>query len=451
MNLPIKYRPIEFGQVVGQSVAVEIAKASLMQTELQTTFLLVGASGSGKTTLARIMARAIDCEERLGVEPCNQCDSCLSHLQDRHLAITEMNGADKNGVDDVREIIERCQLNVIGSKYRVLIVDECHQMSKSAQNAMLKLLEDPPTDTIFLLCTTEEDKLLETIRSRARILRFQTVGRDLVTGYLLNIAHHEQIPLTEPEANRIYEYNKGSIRQCLQTLGTLNERVTVEDLCPRVGETEIKELILAFDFKDYFNINNILQKIVDRGFYPKAILLALIDYTVEMMTKDDTGRNLASNIDRVLNVVIPAAGKLGTGKDAIVSCRLALYEAATVWQPLDQNSSTQPLVEVQTQLSPQSQSLPETQSQVDYRSGKVPSNNYQYVTPAPTNYGRVDRVTDRRLAVESVRQNKVQSVPYVVGTGDMPVEPNSATMPPQPVEPVYRMPMNHQPYSRYAP
>lgn len=427
MNLPIKYRPIKFGQVVGQSVAVEIAKASLMQTELQTTFLLVGASGSGKTTLARIMARAIDCEERLGVEPCNQCDSCLSHLQDRHLAITEMNGADKNGVDDVREIIERCQLNAIGSKYRVLIIDECHQMSKSAQNAMLKLLEDPPTDTIFLLCTTEEDKLLETIRSRARILRFQTVGRDLVTGYLLNVAHHEQIPLTEPEANRIYEYNKGSIRQCLQTLGTLNDRVTVEDLCPRVGETEIKELILAFNSKDYFNINNILQKIVDQGFYPKAVLVALIDYIVEMMTKDDTGRNLASNIDRVLNVVIPAAGKLGTGKDAIVSCRLALYEAATVWQPLDQNNSTQP------------------QTQVDARSGyEVPNNNYQYVTPPPTNYDRIDpQVTGWHLTQNTVRQNGVRSA-QLTSDRNVPVEPNLPTIP---SETKYQLPMNHQAYS----
>jgi DNA polymerase III subunit gamma/tau len=123
MNLPIKYRPIEFAQVVGQRVAVAIAQASLVQTHLQTTFLLVGASGSGKTTLARIMARSLNCKEKVGVEPCNQCSSCLSHLNDNHLAINEINGADKNGVDDVRGIIERCQINTLDSKYRIFIVD----------------------------------------------------------------------------------------------------------------------------------------------------------------------------------------------------------------------------------------------------------------------------------------------------------------------------------------
>lgn len=140
MNLPIKYRPIRLDRVVGQSVAVEIAKASLLQSPLQTTFLFVGASGSGKTTLARIMARSLNCTNRQGVEPCNQCDSCQAHLKDNHLAISEINGADKTGVDDARDIIEKCQLHTLDSKYRVLIIDECHQMSKPAQNAMLKLL-----------------------------------------------------------------------------------------------------------------------------------------------------------------------------------------------------------------------------------------------------------------------------------------------------------------------
>ena len=155
-------------------------------------------------------------------------------------------------------LIERCQVNTLDSKYRIFIVDECHQMSKPAQNAMLKLLEDPPQDTIFILCTTEEDKLLETIRSRARILRFHTVPRDLVTGYLLNVAYHEKIFLTEQEAQRIYEYNKGSIRQSLQTLGTvsphsrINDRVTVADLCPQIAREELQSLFLAFENRKLF-------------------------------------------------------------------------------------------------------------------------------------------------------------------------------------------------------
>ena len=170
---------------------------------------------------------------------------------------------------------KECQVNTIDSKYRIFIIDECHQMSKPAQNAMLKLLEDPPQDTIFILCTTEEDKLLETIRSRARILRFQTVPRDLVTGYLLNVAYHEGITLSEQEAQRIYEYNKGSIRQSLQTLGTVGEGVSVADLCPQIARDDLQRLFIAFENRDYFQIDGVLQRVCQQGFYPKQLLSGL--------------------------------------------------------------------------------------------------------------------------------------------------------------------------------
>ena len=342
MNLPIKYRPIEFAQVVGQQVAVAIAQASLAQTTLQTTFLLVGASGSGKTTLARIMARSLNCKEKAGVEPCNQCSSCLSHLNDNHLAINEINGADKNGVDDVRGIIERCQVNTLNSKYRIFIVDECHQMSKPAQNAMLKLLEDPPQDTIFILCTTEEDKLLETIRSRARILRFHTVPRDLVTGYLLNVAYHEGISLTEQEAQRIYEYNKGSIRQSLQTLGTVSDCVSVADLCPQIARDELQSLFLAFENRDYFEIDRILQRVDRQGFYPKQLLTDLVDLAIEIMAMPETSSHFVSNANRILSVIIPSISKLGNSSNAQANCRLTLYHALTVWQSSQSNETIEP-------------------------------------------------------------------------------------------------------------
>ena len=361
MNLPIKYRPIEFAQVVGQRVAVAIAQASLVQTPLQTTFLLVGASGSGKTTLARIMARSLNCKEKVGVEPCNQCSSCLSHLNDNHLAINEINGADKNGVDDVRGIIERCQVNTIDSKYRIFIIDECHQMSKPAQNAMLKLLEDPPQDTIFILCTTEEDKLLETIRSRARILRFQTVPRDLVTGYLLNVAYHEGIALSEQEAQRIYEYNKGSIRQSLQTLGTVGDRVSVADLCPQIARESLQDLLLAFENRDYIQLDGVLQRVCDRGFYPKQLLVELIDLTIEIIAMPRTSPHFVANANRVLAVVIPAISKLGNSSNAQVKCRLTLYHALTVWQPLE-NKEMVEATQMSTQIDVPPVTLPQSSS-----------------------------------------------------------------------------------------
>ena len=334
MTLAIKYRPINFAQIVGQSVAVNIAIASLSQSPLHTTYLLVGASGSGKTTLARIMARALNCQERDrgNVEPCNQCDSCIAHLHHRHLDINEIDGADRNGVDDVREIIEQCQLNTVTSKYRVYIIDEAHQMSKAAQNALLKLLEEPPRNTIFFLCTTEENKLLETIRSRARILRFTTVSPNLVIGYLSSIARAENIPLTEEEAHKIYDYNKGSIRKCLQTLGTISPSVTVTDLCPKIALEAIQQLFLAFEGKDFLTINNIVRDVVEQGFYPKQLLTDSIELAIEIMAMADTNPELIFNLNRVLEVIIPATNRLGSSTNTAVDCRLALYEATTVWR-----------------------------------------------------------------------------------------------------------------------
>ncbi len=388
MNLPIKYRPIRFDQIVGQSIAVEIAKASLTQVELQTTYLLVGSSGAGKTTLARIMARSLNCTNRQGIEPCNQCDSCQAHLQDNHLAITEINGADKTGVDDVRDIIEKCQLHTISSKYRVLIVDECHQMSKPAQNAMLKLLEEPPTDTVFILCTTEEDRLLETIRSRARILRFDTVNCDLVTGYLLNVAHHEQIPLTETEAYLIYDYNKGSIRQCLQTLGTVSERVTVEDLCPQIPEAKLQSILLSFEARDYLAIEGILQELIRQRFYPKHILSKLIDYTIDLMSNPDTNKKFLINADQILQVLIPAINRLGNSSNNVAECRLTLYHCVVVWQPINQTADDK---------SELNQSQPKIQPDYQLANGYSPQPDYYPIPAQSLNYQQINYPTQNLI------------------------------------------------------
>ncbi|PSB10648.1 DNA polymerase III, subunit gamma and tau [Pleurocapsa sp. CCALA 161] len=381
MSLAVEYRPIRFDQIVGQSVAVNIAVASLNQPQIHTTYILVGSSGSGKTTLARIIARAINCKQRDGFEPCNQCDSCQAHLRNQHLDINEIDGADRNGVDDVREIIEQCKLNTVVSKYRVYIIDEAHQMSKPAQNALLKILEEPPRNTIFLLCTTEEDKLLETIRSRARILRFNTVNRDLVIGYLNSVAYNEKIPLTEEEANRIYDYNKGSIRQCLQTLGTISPQVTVADLCPQISLHEIQNLFLALEMRDYLAINSIVQRVIDQGFYPKQLLISLVDTAINMMTMPDIKPEFIFNLNRVLEVILPDVNRLGTSSNAVTNCRLALYEAVTVWQSNKENTAENP---IRDELIHNHHQATNTPLQTDFRQVPTPQPQIHSQVQLPT-------------------------------------------------------------------
>ena len=373
MNFPIKYRPLRFDQIVGQEIPIKIAQASINSDELQSTYLLVGGSGTGKTTLARIMARSLNCRNRDGVEPCNECDNCQAHLNGQSLAIAEINGSDKNGVDDVRELIESCQVHTLNGTYRIVILDECHQMSKPAQNAMLKLLEDPPLNTVFILCTTEEDKLLETIRSRARILRFHTVAKDLVVGFILNIAYHEGIALTEQEAEKIYEYNKGSIRKSLQTLSSVSPQLTVAQLCPSIDPNDLKSLFIAFDSKDYLAINSTLQKIVDKGFYPKQILIDLIDLAIDTMAQPNVNHNFVFNCNKMIEIILPVVNNLGINSSAFTNCRLALYQVLNEWDSSTGVTSTtqpdpQPTPSVNhTVRTPQVQLFPVPTNHVPYQ------------------------------------------------------------------------------------
>ena len=330
MNLAIKYRPIVFEQILGQNLAVQIAKASLVAPKLHPTYLLVGPSGSGKTTLARIMARRFNCtgSPQDYPNPCNECSNCTSHLKNKNPDIIEIDAADKTGVDDVRQIIEQCKLHTITGYIRVYIIDEFHQMSSSAQNAMLKLLEEPPSNTVFLLCTTEEDKIIETIKTRARLLRFTKPEPDLLVPFLVNVASAENIALTKPEAELIYRHNNGSVRKCLQTLGSIVPNVSVAQLCPQIDSSMVSSLLLAISNLDYLQLNAIVQEVDRKGFYPKGLLIELIDLVVEMMPQRD--RLFAKKANAILNILVPVASKLG--KNGLANCRLALYEAALAWQ-----------------------------------------------------------------------------------------------------------------------
>ncbi|MEL6439147.1 MAG: DNA polymerase III subunit gamma/tau [Cyanobacteria bacterium J06621_8] len=371
MNLPLKYRPTRFEEIVGQQIPVSIARISIAQSEdkLQTTYLLVGPSGSGKTTLARIMARSFNCKQRENDEPCGDCSSCKASLNHTSLAITEIDGADRNGVDDVRDIIEKCQLNVINNKYRIFIIDEAHQMSKPAQNALLKTLEDTPQNTIFILCTTEEDRLLETIKSRARILRFSTVSKALVTGFLLNVAHHENIELSEAEAQVIYKYNQGSIRRSLQTISMLSDGITVANLCPVIKEDDLLQLLLCFQTKDYLGINSILEKIVSQGFESRQVLESLVDKMIELMASKRYSSEFVANANRVVETIVPRVTSSNYSE-----CRFTLYHAAVAWHV--EPSSSSELLPNSSALESSQQHIITISPQVDGSVTESASNGY---------------------------------------------------------------------------
>ena len=171
-----RYRPQRFGELVGQSHVVRILQNALAHNRLSHAYLFSGERGTGKTTAARLLAKAVNCREGVQPEPCAACDHCREIAAGTFVDLVEMDAASHSSVDDVRLLREQTQFAPAGGRYKVYIIDEIHQLSASAKDALLKTLEEPPARTLFVLATTEPHRVPLTIRSRCQHLTFRRIG-----------------------------------------------------------------------------------------------------------------------------------------------------------------------------------------------------------------------------------------------------------------------------------
>ncbi|MCX6790790.1 MAG: DNA polymerase III subunit gamma/tau, partial [Candidatus Gribaldobacteria bacterium] len=172
-----KYRPKNFSEIVGQGPIIQTLKNAVLNESLAHAYLFCGSRGCGKTSLARILAKAINCQNRKAnqAEPCNQCDSCLEIAQGKSMDLIEIDAASNRGIEEIRELKEGIRFRPVKSKYKVFIIDEVHQLTKEAANALLKTLEEPPEHAIFILATTELSKMIPTILSRCQRFGFHQI------------------------------------------------------------------------------------------------------------------------------------------------------------------------------------------------------------------------------------------------------------------------------------
>jgi len=181
-----KYRPLRFSEVLGQEGPVQVLQSRLRQgTALDTSYIFSGGHGQGKTSLARILARALICQDLQDAEPCNQCDNCKAILNESSPAFVEMDAASRGTVDNMRGIVDNLAFIVVGAPIRIYLFDEAHRMSKDAQDVLLKPLEDKRMIGIF--CTTEPEKLREAIKSRCETHPIRRVLRDEVLGRMRHV------------------------------------------------------------------------------------------------------------------------------------------------------------------------------------------------------------------------------------------------------------------------
>src|ERR1700760_3456838 len=192
-----RHRPGSFDEVVGQAHVVRTLRNAVKQDKVHHAYLFVGSRGTGKTSTAKILAACLNCEQGPTIEPCGKCDSCVSIASATSLDVVEMDAASNNSVDDIRDLRERVGYAPVGGRHKVYILDEAHMLTTAAWNAFLKTLEEPPPHTIFVLATTEANKVLPTVVDRCHRFDFARPGVPQIASVLRRVADSESISIPD--------------------------------------------------------------------------------------------------------------------------------------------------------------------------------------------------------------------------------------------------------------
>jgi DNA polymerase-3 subunit gamma/tau len=268
-----KWRPLTFDDVVGQGHITETLKKAIEKNRIAHAYIFSGTRGVGKTTTARILARALNCEKGPTPTPCGTCDSCRGIVSGSSFDVLEIDGASNNSVDDIRNLRENVGYSSMGGKYRIFVIDEVHMLSKPAFNALLKTLEEPPPDVIFIFATTEPQKIPATINSRCQRYDFRRIVPEQILERLAYICNEEKIGFEKSALMLIARKADGSMRDALSLLDQVcsyrRDTLTGQDVRRVLGlvGTEVYERIMdAVAAKSPAPVLAAVQQVLDEGY-----------------------------------------------------------------------------------------------------------------------------------------------------------------------------------------
>ena len=285
-----KWRPQKFSELIGQEHIVRTLRNAIELNKISHAYLFSGTRGVGKTTTARILAKAINCAKGPIPEPCDECNFCQEITLGNSIDVREIDGASNNSVAEARELIETIRYAASASRYKVYIIDEVHMLSKSAFNALLKTLEEPPPKVVFLFATTELSKIPETILSRCQCFEFKPLSHRQIIGQLEIICGQEDIQANGLSLEKIAKTGAGSMRdaqslldQVIAYCGNKIENDSVEEILGVVGRTTLEKLVESLIKKDSVKLIESVQSIITDGKDLNFLCRDLAEYLRNLM------------------------------------------------------------------------------------------------------------------------------------------------------------------------
>ncbi|MDY0115805.1 MAG: DNA polymerase III subunit gamma/tau [Acholeplasmatales bacterium] len=295
------YRPKRFSDVVGQNVIIRTLQNAILNNKVAHAYLFSGPRGTGKTSVAKIFAKAVNCEKAPSLEPCGECETCQL-IEEGHLSdVIEIDAASNNGVEEIRELRDKVNYLPSFGKYKVYIIDEVHMLTQAAFNALLKTLEEPPAHVIFILATTEPNKVIPTILSRCQRFDFRGISPSDINKKLIEIRDKEEIDISDEALNEIALNAEGGLRDAIslldQTVSFSGEKITIEDVYQVSGSVSKDNLIKLVNYlkdKDASNAFFLLNEIVEDGKEISKIVADIIALLRDILIE----KNITFEIER---------------------------------------------------------------------------------------------------------------------------------------------------------